>query len=497
MTDQPSVTLFGIMLEACSGGVIGSPLTRVTGVQHDSREVASGDLFVCLVGASFDGHAFIADAVTRGASAVMVNEGREGEVPEGVPTLVVRDTREALPKVADLVYGHPSAGMDLIGVTGTNGKTTTVSMCASIGEAAGIPSGRIGTLGAWALGQDMPAAHTTPEADDLQRLLAQMRAMGVRLVAMEVSSHGLAMHRTDATCFRGGVFTNLTQDHLDFHGTLDAYFETKMRLFREYPGRFRRPFVAAVNADDPRAKDVVSAVKGESVTFGMSESANVRARDVQTSPGRTEFTLVGLGEPVRIELPIGGVFQVQNALGAATVCHAIGITVPAIVEGLRGMKPVPGRFEAVPTGRDWDVIVDFAHTPDGLASLLASARALNPRRIILVMGCGGDRDATKRPIMGRIGAEGADVLIVTSDNPRREDPASIVAQIVAGTTGGRAAVVSEVDRRKATELALRQAMPGDLILIAGKGGETHMIVGDERIPYDDRLVVRDILETLP
>ncbi len=497
MIDTPPVTLSEIMASACSGRLVGAPMARVTGIKHDSRQVEEGDMFACLVGAHFDGHAFVGDAIARGASAVMVNADRSVEVPEDFPVLMVSDTRRVLPEAAAVIYGEPSRYLDVIGVTGTNGKSTTVSMCMSIGGAAGIPSGRIGTLGAHALGQDLPSMHTTPEADDLQRMLAQMRAMGVKLVAMEVSSHGLALHRTDATRFRAGVFTNLTQDHLDFHETLDAYFEAKLRLFRDYPAGHRTPFIAAINADDPRGQDVVESTRGDTLTFGLSDAASIRAQDVDAKPDRTAFTLVGIGQPVRIELPIGGSFQVYNALGAIAVCHGIGIPMPAIVEGLRAMQPVPGRFEAVPTGRDWDVIVDFAHTPDGLASLLASARALSPRRIILVMGCGGDRDASKRPIMGRIGADGADVLVVTSDNPRHENPAAIIDQIVAGTAGGRAQIMTEVERAAATELAMKLAEPGDLVLIAGKGGETYTIIGDERIPYDDRLVVRDILERLP
>ena len=497
MSTEQGATLHGIALECGVGDIKGSPLTRVLGVSHDSRKVSEGDLFACLVGTNHDGHNFVGEALARGAAALLVNRSRIENVPEGVPTLAVEDTREMLGPIAAVVYGDPSRHMDVIGVTGTNGKSTTVAMCASIGRAAGLATGTIGTLGARAMGRELPSLHTTPEADDLQRLFAEMRRMDVGFVAMEVSSHGLELRRTDGTRFAGAVFTNLTQDHLDFHGTLDAYFDAKLRLFRDYPKLSRRPFQAAVNIDDPRGADVAAATRGNVVTFGLNEGAEVRATDVVARATRTLFTLVTKQGAVRIELPVGGSFQVMNALGAGAVMLAMGTPLEAVAEGLHAMEPVPGRFESVPTGRDWDLIVDFAHTPDGLESLLRSARALSPGRIILVMGCGGDRDAGKRPIMGRIGAEGADVLVVTSDNPRHEDPSEIVRQILAGIPDGACKLISEVDRRKATEIAINEARAGDLVLIAGKGGETYTIIGDERIPYDDREVAREILERLP
>jgi UDP-N-acetylmuramoyl-L-alanyl-D-glutamate--2,6-diaminopimelate ligase len=495
--DVGGVTLATLAERVEHGQIVGDASTRVTGANHDSRLVAAGDLFLCLEGSRYDGHQFVDEAVRRGARAILANADRRSVIPQGVPAMLVPNTRTAMGEIAACIFGDPSADMDLIGVTGTNGKSTLVSMCVAIGTAAGIPAGRIGTLGAFALGRELPSLHTTPEADDLQRLLAQMRDMGVRLIAMEVSSHGLALHRTDGTRFSGGVFTNLTQDHLDFHRTMDEYFESKLRLFRDYPQRSCKPFVASVNVDDPRGSTVAAVTRGRVVTYGLAQAAQVRASDVRAGAARTHFTLEGLGAPVPIELPIGGSFQVSNALGAIAICHGLGIPLEAIVEGLRTMEPVPGRYESVPTGRGWDLIVDFAHTPAGLESLLASARALNPARIILVMGCGGDRDAGKRPIMGRIAAQLADVVVVTSDNPRHEDPAAIIAQIVAGMDEHHASIITEVDRRRATELAIHEARPGDLVLIAGKGGETYTIVGDEHIPYDDRIVAREILERLP
>ncbi|NLH99966.1 MAG: UDP-N-acetylmuramoyl-L-alanyl-D-glutamate--2,6-diaminopimelate ligase [Chthonomonadales bacterium] len=491
------MTLLDLATALGTSAVIGSSNIRVTGVSHDSRTVAEGDLFACLVGATADGHEFIREAVARGARAVLVNKDRRDAIPSAVSAIVVPDTRVALGPAAACVFGYPSHDVDVIGVTGTNGKSTTVAMCEAIGLAAGRATGRIGTLGAHAMGRDLPAAHTTPEADDLQRLLAAMRGMGVRLVAMEVSSHGLALRRTDGMRFAGAVFTNLTQDHLDFHGTMDAYLEAKLRLFVEYPRLWETPFYAAINMDDPQGALVARSTVGHVIGFGLGPGAAVRASDVDMRADRTRFVLVSPQGSVQVELPIGGAFQVMNALGASAIMLALGTPLEAVAEGLHAMKPVPGRFESVQTGRDWSLIVDFAHTPDGLASLLKSARALNPSRIILVMGCGGNRDAGKRPIMGRIGAEGADVLVVTSDNPRHEDPAAIIKQILAGVPEGICSLHAEVDRRLAIEYAIREARSGDLVLLAGKGGETYMIVGDEHIPYDDREVAREIIERLP
>ncbi|MBM3494117.1 MAG: UDP-N-acetylmuramoyl-L-alanyl-D-glutamate--2,6-diaminopimelate ligase [Armatimonadetes bacterium] len=497
MTDPTPITLEALARRVPGSKCVGDDGARIAGITHDSRLVAPGWMMACLVGASFDGHDFVGAALQRGAAALLVNADRRDTVPQGTPALLVPDTRLALPEVAAAVYGDPSEDLRVAGVSGTNGKSTIVQMLASIAESAGLASGRIGTLGAHAMGQDLPSEHTTPESDDLQRLLARMRDMGVRFVAMEVSSHGLALHRTDATRFAGAVFTNLTQDHLDFHGTMDSYFQAKLRLFAEYPLRNPGRFVASVNADDPRGEQVARVCRGKVVMYGLSDRARIRARDVVARATSTSFVVDGMGAPVRVELPIGGSFQVMNALAAIALTHGLGFPTAAIVEGLGAMAPVPGRFEAIPTGRGWDLVVDFAHTPAGLESLLASARALNPRRVLLVMGCGGDRDNAKRPLMGRISSEGADAVYVTSDNPRHEDPMRIIGHILDGIPEPRDRVSVEPDRRLAIEMAVRDAVPGDLLLIAGKGGETYTIVGDEKIPYDDRIVAREALGRLP
>lgn len=488
----------GDLRELIPGSEVRGPASvRVTGVRHDSREVAPGDAFACLVGGSFDGYRFAADAIARGAVALIGEGGRAGDLPPNVPVLFVPDGRAALAAASAAVYGYPSRAMRVVAATGTNGKSTTIAMVTAMAEAAGLATGRIGTLGAESMGRELPCAHTTPEADDLQRLLAQMRDMGARLVAMEASSHGLALRRTDYTAFAAGIFTNLTQDHLDYHSTLDEYFAAKLRLFAEYPRWSVGEFAASVNLDDPRGSDVAKAVRGRTITFGLHRDADIRARDVVARAGSTSFTTEGAAGRLRIELPIGGSFQVANALGAIGAAFGLGLPSSAVVEGLASMRPVPGRFEAIETGRGWDLIVDFAHTPDGLQALIASARALAPRKLIVLFGCGGNRDRGKRPIMGAIAGRGADTVVVTSDNPRHEDPDAIIGDIMLGLKDTPARVLVNPDRRTATRMALDEARAGDLVLLAGKGGETHIIVGDERIPYDDRLVAREILAAMP
>ncbi|MCS6776987.1 MAG: UDP-N-acetylmuramoyl-L-alanyl-D-glutamate--2,6-diaminopimelate ligase [Chloroherpetonaceae bacterium] len=488
----------------------------VSRICHDSRQVVPGALFVCLKGATHDGHAFASEAVARGAVALAVNADAAHAVtmglPREVPRLVVPDTRRALPILACAFYQHPSHRLTMIGVTGTNGKTTTVRMIASILRAAGQKVGTIGTLGAELDGEPMESAHTTPEADQLQELLYRMVEGGAQAVAMEVSSHALAQFRTDGIAFNAGVFTNITQDHLDFHGTMEAYFQAKARLFTEYPVLYPRPdgqpFVNVINVTAWEGRDLVTMARGEIITFSTGHTpAVLTASDVVLSPSAIRFTLhydAGVERwALPLSLPVGGAFQVANALAAVGATVRLGVPVDAIVQGLAHLPPVPGRFEAVPTGgRGFSVIVDYAHTPDGLENLLRSARELEPGRILLVFGCGGNRDRTKRPQMGRIAGTLADVAIVTSDNPRHEDPNAIIAEILSGMDATKdpaitAQVQVEPDRRAAITLAIQQARPGDLVLIAGKGHEDYQIVGDAVLPFDDRQVTREVLATLP
>ncbi len=465
---------------------------EVSGISHDSREVKPGDLFVCLVGAKFDGHKYAADALTRGAAALCIISGHESQVPR-CPTVVVPDTRIALPALACRTYDYPSRKIKLVGATGTNGKTTTTFLIASILRASGMCTGTIGTLGAELMGTPIPSDHTTPEADQLQGLLAHMHARGAEAVVMEVSSHALAQHRTDGCEYDVAVFTNLTQDHLDYHETLESYFEAKLRLFRDYPAASNKHFVASINLDDARGQDVVKATRGKIVTYGVNTQADVTARSMRIEPNRLEFTACLPDCEMLVTLNIGGVFQVYNAISSIAACIGLGISKAAITEGLASLKAVPGRFEAVASNRAFQVIVDYAHTPDGLANVLAAGRALSPKRLIIVFGCGGDRDRTKRPIMGKIAGQLADVAVVTSDNPRTEDPIAIIQDILPGLDGTSARRIVEVDRREAIAKALAEAGDRDLVLIAGKGHEDYQEIHGVKHHFDDREVARELL----
>ncbi len=469
---------------------------EIKGISHDSREVKPGDLFVCLVGEKSDGHRFAADALARGAAALAVQAGFEAgiTVPEiTVPTAVVPDTRRALPIMASRLFGNPSASMKLVGVTGTNGKTTTTFMTAVILQAAGMRAGTIGTLGAYLGDEKLPSEHTTPEADQLQQLLAEMRDRGADAVVMEVSSHALAQYRTDACEFDAAAFTNLTQDHLDYHGTMESYFESKLRLFTEYPKTSPKQFAASINLDDTYGRRLADASSGRVLTYGIQSAADIRAENVRIGPSEVRFQARMPTGKFDARLVLGGAFQAYNALAAIGIGIGFGIAPDVIAEGLSSLKAVPGRFESVPTGRGFHVVVDYAHTPDGLANLVSSARRLNPARIILVFGCGGNRDRTKRPIMGRTAAAQTEIAVVTSDNPRHEEPQSIIDEILTGMQNATARVLVEPDRRAAISLAIGEARDGDIVLIAGKGHEDYQIVGDSVLSFDDRLVARDIL----
>ncbi len=470
-------------------------------ITQDSRLVKQGTLFVCLPGETTDGHEYISQALQQGAAAVAVQRSvlNSGKIalPTQVNALVVPDTRTALPLWACSVYGNPSHSMLMIGVTGTNGKTTTTRMAASILRQAGMRTGTIGTLGTELDGIPFASEHTTPQADQLQQLLAEMRDAGAQAVAMEVSSHALALHRTDGIAFNAGIFTNLTRDHLDFHGTMQAYFDAKAILFSQYPVKYPRPdgrmFAGAVNVSQWEGRDMVTMVRGDVITFASEEGdpAVLTAKEIECKPASTRFMLCyDSGVEVwqmPIHLAAGGRFQVGNALGAAAACLRLGIAKETVAAGLAAMPPVPGRFEWVDTaGGGYSVIVDYAHTPDGLENLLRSARALNPSRIICLFGCGGNRDRTKRPIMGRLAAELADAAILTSDNPRDEDPDEILKEVLEGMEQSHTEKVVEPDRKKAIQIAIDKAQHGDIVLLAGKGHEDYQIVRGEKRHFDDR-----------
>ena len=440
----------------------------ITGLAHDSRVVKPGDLFFCVPGAVHDGHEFASEAVNRGAAALVV----ERPLGLGCPELETALVRPAMGPISSAFYGHPSRSMTVIGVTGTNGKTTVVNLLASVLEAAGIRTEVLGTL---------TGTRTTPESLDVQRQLACWRSAGVKAVAMEVSSHALHQHRVDGIGFDAAVFTNLTPEHLDYHGTIDEYFAAKARLFTS--GMADR---AVVNQGDEHGARLASEARVPAVGYDP--------RRLPVRLGARGSTLRWRGRDVHLRLI--GRFNAANALAAAETALLLGAGVPEVVAGLESAAVVPGRFEVVESNRGYTVIVDYAHTPDGLAQALAAARELvvDSGCLRVVFGCGGDRDADKRLEMGRAAAELADQVFVTSDNPRSEDPEAIMADILAGVPQGTGRVLTEPDRRAAIDRCLSDAADGDVVVVAGKGHETTQTVGDQVVPFDDRVVVRDILE---
>ncbi|MDQ7819784.1 MAG: UDP-N-acetylmuramoyl-L-alanyl-D-glutamate--2,6-diaminopimelate ligase [Armatimonadota bacterium] len=465
-------------------GAVDRPVEAV--VSH-SDDAVPGSLFVAVRGRMHDGHTFVGQAVARGATVVVVE--RPVPVPDHVTQVVVEDSRRALAELSAAWYGHPSRDLTVVGITGTNGKGTTAHLLEAALTRAGYRTAVIGTLGVTVGAVTTPLQRTTPEAPELQGLLRRLADGGVQVVAMEVASHGLVLHRVTATRFRGAVFTNLTQDHLDFHGTLDAYREAKARLFRMVePSGF-----AVVNADDPSAEAMARASRAPVTTYGVRAPADVRATDVQVGLDGVRFVAVtGDGRcPVRLRLR--GRFNVSNALAALAAARALGVALEAAAAGLEDVAGVPGRFEAVDAGQPFAVIVDYAHTPDGLRRALEAARDLASGRVVVVFGCGGDRDRTKRPVMGRIACELADRVIVTSDNPRSEDPMAIIEEILAGTRGAADRVDVEPDRRAAIYRAVALARPGDVVLIAGKGHEPYQEIAGVRHPFDDRRVAAEAL----
>jgi UDP-N-acetylmuramoyl-L-alanyl-D-glutamate--2,6-diaminopimelate ligase len=446
--------------------IVGDTQVEIEDLAYDTRSVGPGALFFCVAGDRFDGHDLAQRAIEAGAAALAV----ERPVASRVPQVVVADSRAAMAAAAAEFFGRPTEELEVAGVTGTNGKTTTSFLLYAILEAAGRRPGLIGTIESRVGGEQRPAVRTTPEAIDLQRTFREMLDAGDRSCAMEATSHGSAFKRLDHVRFAGLVFTNLTQDHLDLHGTMDAYFEAKRELFL---GDERPP--AAINVGDPWGKRL-AADRPDALTYGFAEEAMLR-------PDALEG----------IDLKLRGRFNVENALGALACARLLGIEDDAVARGLEALSGVPGRFETVDEGQPFTVIVDYAHTPDSLENVLTTARELDSGRLICVFGCGGDRDREKRPQMGRIAAELADVPIVTSDNPRSEDPGAIIDEIVAGIDG-EAEIIQ--DRRAAIARAVELAEPGDVVLIAGKGHEQGQQFRDRTVPFDDREVAREALRRL-
>lgn len=463
----------------------------VTSVAYDSRRAGPGTVFVALRGQKADGAQFAAQAVARGALAVVAEAA--APAPTDVPWLVVPDARLALAVLADQLSGQPSQSLRVIGITGTNGKTTTGYLLRSIFEAAGIRCGLLGTV-VYSLGdQDHEATRTTPEAPDVQRMLRQMLDNGCGAAVMEVSSHALALKRVDAIRFAAAVFSNLTRDHLDFHGDMEAYFAAKRRLFELLPPG--APGV--INLDDPRASSLLG-VAARSVTYSVRQEADVTPAPFALSLDGLRFTARTPKGDVHVQSTLVGRPNLYNLLAAVATAVALDLPVAAIEDGLRSLKGVPGRLQVVSSpDDDVTVVVDYAHTDDALKNLLETARALATGRVLTVFGCGGDRDTTKRPLMGAVAGRLSDVVLVTSDNPRSEDPAGIIEEVLRGIPGADRAragakptgrgpeVLAIVDRGEAVARAIELARPGDLVIVAGKGHEQTQVIGDREIPFSD------------
>jgi UDP-N-acetylmuramoyl-L-alanyl-D-glutamate--2,6-diaminopimelate ligase len=477
-----------VLLHELLGGVdvlerVGDTDVEIVSVTHDSRRTGPGDLFCCIRGARADGHRFAPDAVAAGAVALVV----ESLLPIAVPQVRVERVRRAIGPIAARAAGDPSRAMRVVGITGTNGKTTTTHLVAEIARAAGERADVIGTL---------TAERTTPEAPELQSSLAQMQQRGIDTVAMEVSSHALEQHRVDGTRFAAVAFTNLSRDHLDYHGTFEAYFEAKARLFGpEFSA------AAAVHVDDPRGREVAARAHDAGLavrTFALEVDADVRIDGIAFDATGSSGTLVAAEGHDEIRLPLLGRFNLENAAAAAAVALSAGLPFAAIGPGLASASPVRGRMELIDDGQPFTVLVDYAHTPTALERALTAGRELTDGhgRVVVVFGCGGDRDRGKRPEMGRVAGAGADLVVVTSDNPRSEDPASIAAMVVEGLATTDTPTVVELDRRAAIRLAIAEADAHDVVLIAGKGHESGQAAGATTVPFDDRVVAFEELESL-
>jgi UDP-N-acetylmuramoyl-L-alanyl-D-glutamate--2,6-diaminopimelate ligase len=478
------------------GRVVGNGDVRIMGIQHDSRQVQPGDLFCAIPGFRTDGHLYCAEAGHRGAAAFMVE--REDALPPGASGIVVHNARQALAGVADVFYGHPSGRLWMVGVTGTNGKTTTTHLVRAVMEGSDVPCGLTGTLHTLIGPETFKVVHTTPEAPDLQRIVRHMADRGMRAAVMEVSSHALALSRVEGVDYDVAIFTNLTQDHLDFHKDFESYFRAKALLFERLgQGPRKGPQAAVLNGDDPYSARLAQMVHVPIVTYGLSDSVDVRASQLQITSRGVQFLATfpgGVQQPVSFGMP--GRFNVLNALAAMAAGHVYGLAPDTMAEALARYPGVPGRFERIDEGQPFSVIVDYAHTPDGLANALTTAREFAIGKIGVVFGAGGDRDRGKRPLMGEVAGRHADWTILTADNPRSEDPLEIIHEIESGIrrVGGRWQV--ELDRERAIRQAVMQSQPGDVVLIVGKGHETYQIYRDGTIHFDDREVARQVLREI-
>ena len=474
--------------------VIGPRDAVLTGIERDSRKVGKGTLFVCIPGIHVDGHDFIPQAISQGAAAILTT--RDIDVPEGVAVLKVPELNEALDAIAPYFHDYPARSMRVIGITGTNGKTTTSYLTRAILRNAGFKVGLVGTIQVMVEEECLPVHNTTPDVVELQNILATMRDKGMDYVVMEVSSHALDQNRVAGIEFDTAVFTNLTQDHLDYHKTFENYRGAKAKLFAllSMPGA-KQGKTAVVNADDPSAEAMLKEAHCRHFSYGVQKGTDLRAEAIEVLPGGARFCLSGAFGRMELQLHITGIFNVYNVMSAVGAALSEGIAPEAIRSALQSFTSVPGRFELVKEGQDFFVIVDYAHTPDGVENVLHTARQIAKRRLITVFGCGGDRDRTKRPIMGRIAAELSDVVIATSDNPRTEDPEFILGQVEEGVRekiGGKRHECI-VDRRTAIFRAVELAGKDDIVVILGKGHEDYQILKDRTIHFDDREVAREAI----
>ncbi|NLW07112.1 MAG: UDP-N-acetylmuramoyl-L-alanyl-D-glutamate--2,6-diaminopimelate ligase [Clostridia bacterium] len=469
---------------------------HLTGLHYDSRRVRPGFLFVAIKGFQTDGHLYINDALQRGAVAVVIE--RELDLPPGTAWIRVANSRQALGQLAARFYGYPGSSLRLIGVTGTNGKTTTTHLIKEVLEAAGRPTGLLGTIGFRLGTKVLQTERTTPEALDLQAIFRELLENQAQAAVMEVSSHALTLYRTEGTEFDGAVFTNLTQDHLDFHQDMESYLNAKAILFKSLgQGVKKGPKYAVINGDDPYGSRLAELTPVEVITYGRNSACQVRAEKVRLAPDGATCRVVFPGGVLDLKLKLTGLFNIYNALAAFAVGLQEGVEPATVATALSQVRGVPGRFERVDRGQPFTVVVDYAHTPDGLKNILQAARQVTAGRLLTVFGCGGDRDRGKRPLMGQVAAQLSDYCIVTSDNPRSEEPQASIADIVPGLEKVASAAYQRiVDRRQAIATALALARPRDMVVIAGKGHETYQLVKDKILPFDDRQVVREELAAL-
>jgi len=464
------------------------PSLEINNVTNDSRNVKEGDLFVAVKGCLLNGCKFIDEAVARGAKAILAED--DFVSPEGVTKILVEDTRSSLPAIADNFYGRPSQKLKAIGVTGTNGKTTITYIIESIIKNNGEDAGVVGTVNYRLKDRVLPAKNTTPGPLELQAMLAEMVKAGVGYVVIEVSSHSLDQHRVDRILFDAAIFTNITSEHLDYHKTMDNYFKTKAALF----DNLKKNGIAILNNDDEKVASLRDSIKNKVMTYGIKEDADIRARDIKLSLDGSRFTAFTQKGPFEINTRLIGVHNVSNVLASIAAALALNINIDVIKKGVESVNFVPGRLELVDAGQPFKIFVDYAHTEDALNNVLGLLREVAKGNIITVFGCGGNRDTKKRPLMGKAACKFSDKVIITSDNPRFEEPIRIIDDIEKGIKGKFYNYEIVDDRRKAIDRAIGLASEGDTIIIAGKGHEDYQIIKDKVMPFDDRLVVMEILK---